>query len=115
MRGRWTRGIATLPPFQAEQAFERVQQPVPASGARGFLEGNGRLVQELVEQRMAKLLELGSVVGAQVAQASERASRISGLTVAAGPRRPVRRGDWRVSRTKPVSGGPAYAGYSRRR
>ncbi len=105
----------TLPPFQAEQAFKRVQQPVPASGARGFLEGNGWLVQELVEQRMAQLLELGSVVRAQVAQASERASRTSGLTVAAGPRRRVRRGDWRVSRTKPVSGGPAYAGHSRRR
>src|SRR5712692_1164560 len=115
MRGRWTRGIATLPPFQAEHGFERVQPPVPATGASAFLEGNGRLVQELVEQRMAKVLELGSVVGAQGAQASERASRISGLTVAAGPRRPVRRGDWRVSRTKPVSGGPAYAGYSRRR
>jgi len=51
-----------LPPFQAEQTFERFQEPVPASSARRFLEGNGRLVQELVEQRMAELLELGSVV-----------------------------------------------------
>jgi hypothetical protein len=48
-RGDGLGGIVTLPPFQAEQAVKRVQQPVPASGARGFLEGNGRLVQELVE------------------------------------------------------------------
>ena len=56
--------------FQAEQAFERFQEPVPASDARGFLEGNSRLVQELVEQRMAEMIELGSVVRVQVAQSS---------------------------------------------
>jgi len=59
-----------LPPFQAEQAFERLHEPVLPPSARGFLEGNSRLVQELVEQRMAEMIELGSVVRVQVAQSS---------------------------------------------
>ena len=74
--GEWTTVRArqgefvALPPFQAEQAFERLHEPVLPPSARGFLEGNSRLVQELVEQRMAEMIELGSVVRVQVAQSS---------------------------------------------
>ena len=62
--------FVALPPLQAEQAFERLHEPVLPPSARGFLEGNSRLVQELVEQRMAEMIELGSVVRVQVAQSS---------------------------------------------
>src|SRR6266550_6279218 len=62
--------FVALPPFQAEQAFERLHEPVVPPSARGFLEGNSRLVQELVEQRMAEMIELGSVVRVQVGQSS---------------------------------------------
>src|SRR6266699_460045 len=70
--------IVALPPLQAEQAFQRFQEPVPASGARRLLEGNGGLVQELVEQRVAELLNLGSAVWAQVGQASQCALQLGG-------------------------------------
>ena len=70
VRGLLSFEIVALPPLQAEQAFERLHEPVLPPSARGFLEGNSRLVQELVEQRMAEMIELGSVVRVQVAQSS---------------------------------------------
>src|SRR2546425_11130086 len=47
-------------------------------GLRGLFEGDGRLVQELVEQRMAEVLDFSAVVRAQMREAAQRALQLGG-------------------------------------
>src|SRR5690349_14473639 len=64
------RGIASL---QAEQPFERLQQPVPPTGLSRRLDGDRGLMEELVEQCLTEMLELAAVLRAQVRQSPQQA------------------------------------------
>src|SRR3989449_9363704 len=61
-----TRTLSFISALQAEEALQRLEQAVPPPGLRGLFEGDGRLVQELVEQRMAEVLDFSAVVRAQM-------------------------------------------------
>ena len=58
-----TRTLSFISALQAEEALQRLEQAVPPPGLRGLFEGDGRLVQELVEQRMAEVLDFSAVTG----------------------------------------------------
>src|SRR4029077_17544740 len=73
-----TRTLRVITPLQAKQPFQRLEQAVAAPRLRGLLEGDGRLVQELAEQRMAEVLDLRAVVGAQMREPAQRALQLDG-------------------------------------
>src|SRR3989442_12721019 len=73
-----TRTLRLITSLQAEEPLQRLKQAVAAPGLRGFLEGDGRLVQKLVEERVAEVLHLFAVVGAQMREAAQRALQLGG-------------------------------------
>src|SRR5437764_737522 len=73
-----TRTLSFISALQAEEALQRLEQAVPPPGLRGLFEGDGRLVQELVEQRMAEVLDFSAVVRAQMREAAQRALQLGG-------------------------------------
>src|SRR6266480_3520386 len=73
-----TRTLRVIAALQAEKPLEGLEQTVASPGLRGFLEGDGRLVQKLVEQRVTEMLDLPAVVGAQMREAAQRALQLGG-------------------------------------
>src|SRR5439155_2645525 len=73
-----TRTLPLIAPLQAEEPLQSLEQAVAPPGLRGLLEGHGWLVQKLVEQRMAEVLDLSAVVGAQMREAAQRALQLGG-------------------------------------
>src|SRR3989454_11860499 len=73
-----TRTLSFISALQAEEALQRLEQAVAPPGLRGLFEGDGRLVQELVEQRMAEVLDFSAVVRAQMREAAQRALQLGG-------------------------------------
>src|SRR2546422_6906184 len=71
-----TRTLPVITPLQAEEPLQRLKQAVAAPGLRGLLEGDGRQVQKLVEERVAEVLDLLAVVGAQMREAAQRALQL---------------------------------------
>src|SRR2546426_8884293 len=61
-----TRTLRVIAPLQAKQSFQRLEQAVAPPGLCGLLEGQGRLVQKLVQQRLAEVLDLSAILGAQM-------------------------------------------------
>src|SRR5688572_800434 len=68
-----TRTLRLIPGLQAEQLLQRFEEPGPATGSGRLLEGHRGVVQELVEQRLAELLDLRAVLRREVRQALQRA------------------------------------------
>src|SRR6266850_7988819 len=73
-----TRTLLLITPLQAEEPLQRLEQAVAAPGLRGLLEGDGRLVQKLVEERVAEVLDRFAVVGAQMREAAQRTLQLGG-------------------------------------
>src|SRR5437773_10205231 len=73
-----TRTLSVISALQAEEALQRLEQAVPPPGLRGLFEGDGRLMQELVEQRMAEVLDFSAVGRAQMREAAQRALQLGG-------------------------------------
>src|SRR5207249_8762729 len=71
-----TRTLSFISALQAEEALQRLEQAVAPPGLRGLFEGDGRLVQELVEQRMAEVLDFSAVVRAQMREARSEERRV---------------------------------------
>src|SRR5947208_3183546 len=73
-----TRTLCPIPSLQTEQPLQGVEQPVPPAGPRRFLQGDGGLVEELVQQRLAEVFDLAAILGAQVREAAQGALELSG-------------------------------------
>src|SRR5437763_13216491 len=73
-----TRTLCPIPSLQTEQPLQGVEQPVPPAGTRRLLQSDGGLVQELVEQRLAEVLDLVAILGTQVREAAQRALELGG-------------------------------------
>src|SRR5947208_14908189 len=73
-----TRTLRVIAPLQAKQPFQRLEQAVAPPGLCGLLEGQGRLVQKLVQQRLAEVLDLPAILGAQMREAAQRALQLRG-------------------------------------
>src|SRR5207237_9875100 len=73
-----TRTLCPIPSLQTEQPLEGVEQPVPPAGTGRFLQGDGGLVEELVQQGLAEVLDLAAILGAQVRQAAQGTLELSG-------------------------------------
>src|SRR5881398_272703 len=73
-----TRTLCPIPSLQTEQPLQGVEQPVPPAGPRRLLQGDGGLVEELVQQRLAEVLDLAAILGAQVREAAQGALELSG-------------------------------------
>src|SRR2546422_567266 len=73
-----TRTLRVIAPLQAKQSFQRLEQAVAPPGLCGLLEGQGRLVQKLVQQRLAEVLDLSAILGAQMREAAQRALQLRG-------------------------------------
>src|SRR3977135_4126496 len=77
-----TRTLGVIAPLQAEQPLQRLEQTVAPPGLRGLLERDGRLVEKLVQQGVAEVLDLPAILGAQMREAAPRALHL-------GPPHPV--------------------------
>src|SRR6267143_5440795 len=73
-----TRTLPFIPPLQAEEPPQGLEQAVAAPGLRGLLEGDGGLVKKLVEERVAEVLDFCALVGAQMREAAQRALQLRG-------------------------------------
>src|SRR2546423_10657334 len=73
-----TRTLCPIPPLQTEEPLQGVEQPVPPTGPRGFLQRDRGLVEELVEQRLAEVGDLVAILRAQVGEAPQRALELCG-------------------------------------
>src|SRR5207245_8518173 len=73
-----TRTLRVIPPLQAEEPLQRLEQTVAPPGLRRLLERDGRLVQKLVQQRLAEVLDLSAILGAQMREAAQRALQLRG-------------------------------------
>src|SRR2546429_9469442 len=88
-----TRTLYPIPSLQTEQPLQGVEQPVPPAGPRRFLQGDGGLGEELVQQRLAEALDLAPTLGAQGRGAAQGAPELAGgtrLHPVAEPPRPGR-------------------------
>src|SRR6184192_1564840 len=72
-----TRTLCPIPSLQTEQPLQGVEQPVPPAGPRRLLQGDGGLVEELVQQRLAEVLDLAAILGAQVREADRKSTRLN--------------------------------------
>src|SRR2546430_2039971 len=87
-----TRTLSFISALQAEEALQRLEQAVAPPGLRGLFEGDGRLVQELVEQRMAEVLDFSAVARAQMREAAQRALQLGGAHLSNRSRNSFRTG-----------------------
>src|SRR5438046_479908 len=56
----------------SKQAAQLLEQAVPVALLRRLFQRNGGLVQELVEQRLAELLDLHPILGTQMRELTQR-------------------------------------------
>src|ERR1700739_2037742 len=61
-----TRMLRAISRFQAEQALQGLEEAVAPPGSRGLLQRDGGVVQQLVEQRLTEVLELGAIFRREV-------------------------------------------------
>src|SRR2546425_115483 len=73
-----TRTLPAILPLQAEEPLERLEQTVAPSGLRGLFERDGRLVQKLVQQGLAEVLDLPTILRAQMGETAQRALQLGG-------------------------------------
>src|SRR3989454_11195108 len=70
------RTLSVIEPLQVEQLFQGLEQAVAPARSGRLFEGDGGSMQELVEQRVAQVLDLLPVLRAQVCEPAQRALQL---------------------------------------